>query len=128
MPAVARMAPVVPQTRADSTSTRRRCTAATTTRSLSTNSSTCPTGPWDDCFVNTEPVALTFDGVDVETAIRTAPDWVVYDMPAHATCVEPQSGPPDAFNIRPNRLEPGETLATIWFEIGLVTKSVTMAG
>jgi len=25
--------------------------------------------------------------------------WVIYDHPADATCVEPQSGPPDAFNL-----------------------------
>jgi aldose 1-epimerase len=46
-------------------------------------------------------------------------DRVVYDMPAHATCIEPQSAPPDAFNIRPHRLEPGEGLE-IWFDITLV--------
>ena len=79
-----------------------------------------PPGPWDDCFVNEEPVALTIDGIDLllESDCR---DWVVYDMPAHATCVEPQSAPPDAFNLRPNRIEPGESL-TVWFEIGVVTK------
>ena len=51
-----------------------------------------PPGPWDDCFVNEEPVALTIDGIDLllESDCR---DWVVYDMPAHATCVEPQSAP-----------------------------------
>ena len=78
-----------------------------------------PDGPWDDCFLNDEPVALTIDGVDLrlESDCR---DWVVYDMPAHATCIEPQSAPPDAFNLRPNRLEPGEALA-VWFEISVVT-------
>ena len=40
--------------------------------------------------------------------------WVVYDEPAHATCVEPQSGPPDAFNLEPLVLAPGETLQR-WF-------------
>ena len=25
--------------------------------------------------------------------------WVVYDEPEHAVCIEPQSGPPDAFNL-----------------------------
>jgi aldose 1-epimerase len=78
-----------------------------------------PSGPWDDCFVNEEPVALTIDGVDLllESDCR---DWVVYDMPAHATCVEPQSAPPDAFNLRPNRIEPGSGLE-VWFEISVVT-------
>jgi aldose 1-epimerase len=37
---------------------------------------------------------------------------VVYDEPAHATCVEPQSGPPDAFNLgRARDLEPGASLS-----------------
>jgi aldose 1-epimerase len=36
---------------------------------------------------------------------------VVYDEPADITCVEPQSGPPDAFTIGGStRLEPGELL------------------
>ena len=78
-----------------------------------------PPGPWDDCFLNDQPVALTIDGADVVIASGCR-DWVVYDMPAHATCVEPQSGPPDAFTLRPNRIEPGETLA-IWFELAVVT-------
>ena len=78
-----------------------------------------PDGPWDDCFVNEEPVDLTIAGVDLrlESDCR---DWVVYDMPAHATCVEPQSAPPDAFNLRPVRIEPGERL-TVRFDITVVT-------
>jgi aldose 1-epimerase len=36
--------------------------------------------------------------------------WVVYDETAHATCVEPQSGPADSFNIEQTVLQPGETL------------------
>lgn len=61
-------------------------------------------GPWDDCFVNTEPVALHYDR-SVAPAVRVESDcdhWVVYDMPDDATCVEPQSGPPDAFNLTPH--------------------------
>jgi galactose mutarotase-like enzyme len=42
--------------------------------------------------------------------------WVVYDHDPAATCVEPQSGPPDAFNIEPCVLEPGETLSR-WFQM-----------
>ncbi len=74
-----------------------------------------PDGPWDDCFVNERPVGLTIDTVDLRLTSGCR-DWVVYDMPAHATCIEPQSAPPDAFNVRPNRIEPGGELA-IWFEI-----------
>ena len=68
-------------------------------------------GPWDDCFVNLHPVGMTIGGVDLRL---TSPctDWVVFDEPAHATCVEPQTGPPDAFTIRPVALEPGQTATT----------------
>jgi aldose 1-epimerase len=73
-----------------------------------------PPGPWDDCFVNREPVLLRRGG----QCLRLSSDcdhWVVYDEPAHATCVEPQSGPPDAFNLglAPS-LGPGESLSA-WF-------------
>ena len=66
-------------------------------------------GPWDDCFLNTDPVRLVYDGV-VLTMVSDCDHWVVYDEPLHATCVEPQSGPPDAFNLHPRILEPGEQL------------------
>jgi aldose 1-epimerase len=37
--------------------------------------------------------------------------WVIYDQPEHATCVEPQSGPPDAANLGlATVLQPGEFL------------------
>jgi aldose 1-epimerase len=37
--------------------------------------------------------------------------WVVYDMPEYATCVEPQTALPDAFNNDGGtRLEPGQEL------------------
>lgn len=61
-------------------------------------------GPWDDCFVNTAPVTLEYErrGASTVTISSDCDHWVVYDMPAHAICVEPQSGPPDAFNIHPH--------------------------
>ena len=58
---------------------------------------------WDDCFVNHRPVTLHYDR-SAATAVTVTSDcdhWVVYDQPAHATCVEPQSGPPDALNVAP---------------------------
>ncbi len=82
-----------------------------------------PESPWDDCFVNTEPVHLTVDGVDL-TLRSDCTDWVVFDMLPHGTCVEPQTAPPDAFTLRPNRLEPGDTL-TAWFEIAIAPVSPT---
>lgn len=63
-----------------------------------------PPGPWDDCFVNHEPVAMVIDGVEV-TVSSACTHWVVYDEPDHATCVEPQTGPPDAFNIAPRIIQ-----------------------
>jgi galactose mutarotase-like enzyme len=35
---------------------------------------------------------------------------VVYTNPEHAVCVEPQSGPPDEFNLAPKIVEPGTPL------------------
>lgn len=67
--------------------------------------------PWDDCFVSPGPVVLHDVGGGRVTVESDCDHWVVYDEPAHATCVEPQSGPPDAFNLRPRTLAPHETLA-----------------
>lgn len=67
-------------------------------------------GPWDDCFINTSPVTLHYDDAPIDTVqppvttLTLSSDcdhWVIYDEPPHGTCVEPQSGPPDAFNVRP---------------------------
>jgi aldose 1-epimerase len=59
-----------------------------------------PPGPWDDAFtgLRANPV-LAWPGrlrLELESTCRW---WVVYSMPAHAICVEPQSGPPDAVNL-----------------------------
>lgn len=70
-----------------------------------------PPGPWDDCFVNREPIGMTIDELDV-TLTSPCIHWVVFDEPPHATCVEPQTGPPDAFTIRPEIIEPGAALTT----------------
>jgi aldose 1-epimerase len=68
-------------------------------------------GPWDDCFVNRTPVVLHRAGQRVRL-VSECTDWVVYDETAHATCVEPQTAPPDAFNLVPgHRLQPGATLS-----------------
>lgn len=67
--------------------------------------------PWDDCFVDPrEPLTLDY-GHRLVTVSSDADHWVVYDEPSHAICIEPQSGPPDAFNIGGAQvLEPGEFL------------------
>jgi len=63
--------------------------------------------PWDDCFINTEPPVLHRAGQAVRL-VSESDHWVVFDERAHATCVEPQTGTPDAFNLFPEHvLGPG---------------------
>lgn len=66
-------------------------------------------GPWDDCFINQGDVTLVSAGQRLRLRADTD-HWVVYDGAPHATCVEPQTGPPDGFTLAPNRLEPGQRL------------------
>jgi aldose 1-epimerase len=73
-------------------------------------------GSWDDCFLDAlSPPTMWIDGLRVQVH-SDCDHWVVYDQPTEATCVEPQSGPPDAFNLSRDgsclatRLEPGELL------------------
>lgn len=56
--------------------------------------------PWDDCFTDLEsnPVIRWPAALEVELSSSTR-HWVVYDMPEHALCVEPQTAPPDVFNL-----------------------------
>jgi aldose 1-epimerase len=57
-------------------------------------------GPWDDAFADlvAQP-RLTWPGI-LELDIRsTALFWVVFDEREDALCVEPQTAPPDAFNL-----------------------------
>ncbi len=70
-------------------------------------------GPWDDCFINRRPVLIHRSGQSLRLT-SSCSHWVVYDEVAHATCFEPQSGPPDGFNIEPAWLPPGATIAA-WF-------------
>ena len=73
-----------------------------------------PPPPWDDCFINDEPVIVQRAGQRLRLT-SSCSHWVVYDEPAHATCIEPQSGPPDAFNLDPvHYLAPGMSIAA-WF-------------
>lgn len=75
-----------------------------------------PPSPWDDCFLNDRPVVLHRQG----QCIRLTSDgdhWVVYDEPRHATCVEPQTGPPDAFNLGLAATVAAGTSFSAWFQI-----------
>jgi len=75
-----------------------------------------PPGPLDDCYLNDRPVVIERQGRRLE--LRSDCDhWVYYDEPDHATCFEPQSGPPDTFNLRAGEmLLPGESVQA-WFEL-----------
>jgi aldose 1-epimerase len=68
---------------------------------------TPPAGPYDDCFSGSlSTPTLNFEN-EVQLEIETdCSHWVVYDEPQHAICVEPQSGPPDGFNIEPLEITP----------------------
>ena len=70
-----------------------------------------PPRPWDDCFTGVwaDP-SLTWAGALTLEIGSSCPFWVVYDEQAHAICVEPQSGPPDAPNLDPTIVEPGRPL------------------
>ncbi len=70
-------------------------------------------GPWDDCFVATGPVVAHYDR-PIAPIVKVDSDcdhWVVFDQPSDATCIEPQSGPPDAFNLQPHVVTTDEPLA-----------------
>lgn len=71
-----------------------------------------PPGPWDDCFLNDDPIRLVYERnvAGVVTVTSDCDHLVLYDQPSHATCVEPQSGPPDAANLRPEVASPGSPL------------------
>ena len=57
-------------------------------------------GPWDDCFTDLhEPIHIRWSHGLVLELTSSCVFWTVYDEPEHAICIEPQSGPPDAFNI-----------------------------
>ncbi|MFK8023767.1 MAG: aldose 1-epimerase [Ilumatobacter sp.] len=61
--------------------------------------------PWDDCFINHRPVRLHYDRGVAPTVTVTSPDcdhWVVFDGARAGIAVEPQSGPPNAPNVRPD--------------------------
>jgi aldose 1-epimerase len=67
-----------------------------------------PPGPWDDCFIVEDPIEVSVAGIGLQLS-SSCNDWVVFDEPETSTCIEPQTGPPDAFTIKPLRLGPGES-------------------
>lgn len=70
-----------------------------------------PPGPWDACFVGlTSDPVVEWPGALRLTLSSTFDHWVIFTEPEHALCVEPQSGPPNQFNLDPRVLQPGESL------------------
>lgn len=72
---------------------------------------TPPPGPWDDCFTRLGAApGVRWPGA-IDLVLRTALDYVVvYDQLEHALCVEPLTGPPDALNLSPRVVAPGDPL------------------
>lgn len=67
--------------------------------------------PWDDCFTDlAAPPRLSWSDGSSLVLSATVDHWVVYTEAVPAVCVEPQSGPPDAFNHDPIVVEPGNPL------------------
>jgi aldose 1-epimerase len=62
---------------------------------------TPPAPPWDDAFTEIKGVpAVVWEGVariDIES---DAPWWVVYTEDSDGVCIEPQTAPPDAANLK----------------------------
>ena len=56
--------------------------------------------PWDDCFEGVGAIRLEWPGALSLDVIHDCPFVVMYD-PQHAICVEPQSGPPNPTEVRP---------------------------
>jgi aldose 1-epimerase len=79
-------------------------------------------GDVDDCFTDASDglddlLMLEIDGLVVELR-STCEHWVVFDRPTHATCVEPQSGPPNVLAVDPRVVSAGtshhETFSIAW--------------
>jgi aldose 1-epimerase len=65
----------------------------------------------DDCFTDLDGVIALTIGEQQLQLHSDCSHWVVYNQPAHATCVEPQSGPPNEVNDAPFVLPAGETMS-----------------
>ena len=68
-------------------------------------------GPWDDCFTKLRGAPRIVWPGALDLSIDTDLDHlVVYDEPAHALCVEPQTAAPNALNAVAHLVEPGKPL------------------
>ncbi len=67
--------------------------------------------PWDDCFTGLRSAPrLTWPGVLALELRSSCDQWVVYDEPTEAICIEPQTAPPDFPTIAPVTIAPGAPL------------------
>ena len=84
-----------------------------------------PRAPWDDCFTEVaQPLELWWHPSPRLRLTSSCDHWVVFDHPTHAICVEPQTGPPDGFNLAPFVVEPGHPLvATFTFQVAAGSSS-----
>ncbi len=57
--------------------------------------------PWDDAFTEVRGVPTVYweDAISIKIESDT-PYWVVYDQDPEGVCIEPQTAPPDAQNLR----------------------------
>jgi aldose 1-epimerase len=69
-----------------------------------------PATPVDDCFEDPEEsLTITIGSIHLSLSSDCS-HWVMYDIPLNATCVEPQSGPPNGVNDLPLVLDPNTSL------------------
>jgi aldose 1-epimerase len=67
--------------------------------------------PWDDCFTDlVQPTELVWADGPTVTITSSCEAVVVFDHFQHGLCVEPQTGPPDIFNLGAHVVVPGEPL------------------
>lgn len=68
-------------------------------------------GPWDDCFTELgSPPLIRWPGALVLEVQSSCEHVVVFDERPEGVCIEPQTGPPDAPNLRPEVVAPGAPL------------------
>ena len=68
-------------------------------------------GPWDDCFIELDkPPVIVWENALKLKIESNCDHWVVYDMPQHALCVEPQTAAANALNTQPRVVTPDHPL------------------
>lgn len=74
--------------------------------------------PWDDCFTDVRSTPSISWGELRVSLESDASHWVVFDELDHAICVEPQTEPPNSFNLSPTILDEGDqlelTFSIVW--------------